>query len=99
MVNEETTVVDTYEYVLWEVCKSPEGAVHFVIRQAAAAPDISLKEMRAGLVPWGLAALTSTFHEMGLYWVALHPADPEGNYDTKSISDTYITWGTGALHL
>lgn len=99
MKNEITTAEDTFEYVLWEVCKSPEGAVHFVIRETAAVPPSPAKEMRAGLIPWGLAALTSTFHEIGLYWVSLHHSDPDRYYDSKAISDTYITWGTGSLAL
>lgn len=99
MNNEAAAPEDTYEYLLWEVCKSPEDAsVHFVLRDSKSfAPGESLRPLRANLLPWAVSSLSATFHDLGLFYATLAPTDPEGEHTALPVDSHYLTWGTGSL--
>ncbi|GIG65349.1 hypothetical protein [Phytomonospora endophytica] len=98
MINEEPSQEVTYEYLLWEICKSPEDAsIHFILRDSKTLPVASLRPLRANLVPWAISSLSATFHDLGLFYAVLAPADPEGEHTALPVDSHYLTWGTGTI--
>lgn len=102
MNNEAAAAEVTYEYLLWEICKSPEdGTLHFVLRDSKPLPPLPpggpLRPHRANLLPWAVASLSSTFHDLGFFYAALSPIDPDGEHTAVPVDSHYLTWGTGTL--
>ncbi|MEV0649728.1 hypothetical protein AB0I28_31175 [Phytomonospora sp. NPDC050363] len=101
--NETRSTEDTcdiqYEFLLWEICKTPEdNTLHFVLRDSKLlAPHETLRAHTAALVPWALTSLSATFHDLGFYYAALAPTDPEGEHTALPVASHYLTWGTGTL--
>lgn len=93
----EPTSEGTYEYLLWEICKTPDGILHFELREERPLPDGPLRTYRRDLVPWALTALSGLSNEIGLYYATFAPTDPEGDHTAYPLESQYITWGTGTL--
>lgn len=86
-----------YEYVLWEICKSPEGILHFELRAESPLQDAPERSHRRNLLPWALNILAQQMYELGLYYATFAPTDPEGEHAAFPIESRYITWGTDAI--